>query len=220
MATPKPVFEKILYWEGGYGNDKVDGAGATKFGITLAALLGSPESDKDGDGDTDADDVKLLTKEDAYKIFIEKFWKRWKADSIKNQSVAAFLVDWLYNSGGYGIILPQEVLGVKTDGRVGTLTIDAVNKANQQDLFIRLKRSRLHFIDGIVANSVAKLYYDLKIFNTSGQLPEKGGDIVELLSHKYTGIDFVISNDDLLTYTKKRFELGWKRRINSYTFTP
>ena len=35
------------------------------------------------------------------------FWDRWKADQIKNQSLALLLVDWVWGSGLYGVTKAQ-----------------------------------------------------------------------------------------------------------------
>ena len=69
------------------------------------------------------------------KVLKPHYWDRWKADDIRNQSVANILVDWLYNSGSQGIKIPQRLLSVADDGIVGPETLGAVNAADQKKFF-------------------------------------------------------------------------------------
>ncbi len=75
--------------------------------------------DKDGDGDIDSDDIKILSVDDFMMVLKTYYWDRWQADRIASQSIANFLVDWVYNSGSYGIKIPQKLLHVDDDGVVG-----------------------------------------------------------------------------------------------------
>jgi lysozyme family protein len=138
----------VAKWEGGYVNDPDDKGGATNMGVTLATwkLVGY---DKDNDGDIDSADIRLLTKED-FKAVLQKYWNKWRADEIKNQSVANILVDWYWGSGKWGIVIPQRILGIVQDGVVGPKTIAALNAVDQEQLFEAILAARDKFLDDIV----------------------------------------------------------------------
>lgn len=161
MANFNHVFDKLMKHEGGFVNDPTDKGGATNWGVTLAVWK-SKGYDKDGDGDIDADDVKLLTKDDARAIAKPEYWDKLRADDIKNQSVAEFLHDWAYNSGvSTAAKKIQRIVGVKDDGAIGSITIAAINKANQQWLFESLVASRKAFVEAIVKNNPSqKKFYN------------------------------------------------------------
>jgi lysozyme family protein len=108
----------IAKWEGGYVNDPVDKGGATNMGITLDTWK-HVGYDKNGDGKINETDIKLLNKDD-FKAVLRKYWDKWRADEIKNQSIANILVDWYWGSGKWGIVIPQRILGVIADGVVGS----------------------------------------------------------------------------------------------------
>ena len=91
--------------------------------------------------------LKEITMAEWVDILKTNYWDRWKADEIKNQSIAELLVDWVWTSGKYGIIFPQRVLGVKDDGIVGPITLKTLNDyPNQKELFQKLwDRRKQHF---------------------------------------------------------------------------
>lgn len=137
----------IFKWEGGWSNHKNDKGGATNMGVTIATWK-RHGYDKNRDGVIDAKDLKLITREDAIKI-LRIYWNKWKADQIKNQSIANILVDWVWGSGVNSIKIPQRILGVKQDGIVGPKTIEAVNKYEQKILFDKIHKAREQYFRDI-----------------------------------------------------------------------
>lgn len=152
MANARLYIPKVLKWEGGFVNDKSDRGGATNKGVTIATFK-SMGYDNDADKDIDIEDLKLLTNEQAYQIMKKLYWDKWKADFINNQSVAEQLVDWVWGSGYWGIKIPQIALGLKDDGIVGSLTLSAVNKANQKEFHDLIKSERIKFVNNIVKSN-------------------------------------------------------------------
>ncbi|MDO5858996.1 glycosyl hydrolase 108 family protein [Myroides odoratimimus] len=141
----------IAKWEGGFVNDPLDRGGATNMGITLNTWK-HYGYDKNCDGKIDDKDIKLLTQSD-FKYVLKRYWDKWRADEINNQSVANILVDWYWGSGKWGIIIPQRILGVTADGIVGSKTIAALNATDQQKLFNDVYKAREKFIHDIVKNN-------------------------------------------------------------------
>lgn len=149
MATPDKLIPHILYFEGGMAGN-VDGMICTNSGITLATFRSYYGKNKN------CNDLRNMTREQWMHIFKTGFWDKWQADSIKSQSIANLLVDWLWGSGKYGITYPQQVLGVKVDGIVGPKTLAAINNyPDQKELFQKLwNRRKKHFED--IAKSPSK----------------------------------------------------------------
>jgi lysozyme family protein len=191
MADVNKLIPIIFKWEGNFANDPVDKGGATMCGVTLSTWKDCGY-DKDGDGDIDVDDLKLITKSDIIdKILIPHYWNRWKADIIKNQAVANLLVDWVWASGKWGIILPQRILNVETDGIVGKNTITALNAFNQANLFDAIMLERKLFIQKLLQKSMQD-YKTLYPFCTQ---------------------------KELLNKTQHRFRDGWFNRLNDFKFS-
>ena len=148
----KPI---VLKWEGKYAGN-IDGMICTMKGVTLATY--QKYCKQKGLKCPNCFDLKHIPDEHWEEICKEMFWDKWKADEIKNQSIAQLLVDWVWTSGVYGIKYSQQVLGVKVDGIVGQKTIAAINDyPDQKELFNKLwNRRKKHFEDIAKSPSKAK----------------------------------------------------------------
>jgi len=164
MAEIEPLAKKIFKWEGGCSDDPVDKGGPTNRGVTLSTWR-KVGYDKDGDSDIDIDDIRLLTLDDALMVLKKFYWDRWRADEINNQKVANILVDWLWCSGKWGILIPQRILGLPVDGIVGPVTIQAVNRANPYRFLIQIYNSRVTFILDIIKRDPSQKRFEKGWFN-------------------------------------------------------
>ena len=164
MAKVELLAPKIFKWEAGFVDDPTDHGGATNMGVTLSTWR-QVGYDKDGDGDIGVEDLRLLTKEDATMVLKRFYWDRWLGDQINNQSVANFLVDWLWSSGKWGIVIPQRLLQVPSDGMVGSQTITALNSANQQQFFQTVMGERVKFITALISRDPSQERFRRGWFN-------------------------------------------------------
>ena len=148
MANYRNLIPIILNLEGGFSNNSSDSGGATMKGVTLSTykdfcrMKGKPEPT--------VRELRNISDKEWEEIFKLLYWDKWQADKINNQSIANFLVDWLWNSGKYGIVIPQKVLNVTQDGVVGKVTLWAINSSNQRHLFSLLKAARLEYVRELV----------------------------------------------------------------------
>ena len=148
MADIQKLAPIILKWEGGFANDPDDLGGATNKGVTIATYTQYRKNK--GLPIPSIADLKGISQHEWIDILRSMYWNRWKADSIKNQSIANILVDWVWASGVHGIKRPQRLLEVNDDGVVGTITLNSINHCpNQLQLFDRIKMDRVKFIDEI-----------------------------------------------------------------------
>lgn len=147
MADYKKLIPFILRWEGGFVNDPHDAGGATNKGVTLATYEAYCRAK--GYPRPTVERLRNLTHREWEDIYKTMYWDRWQADHIHHQPIANILVDWLWMSGEYGIKIPQRLLGVDVDGRVGTQTLAAINAQDPRTLFDNLKAARIGFINDI-----------------------------------------------------------------------
>ena len=151
MANHKLLIPFLEKWEGGWSDDPDDNGNKTMKGITLATYIIYCRIE--GYPFPTAERLRNITPEIWEDIFKTMFWDRWKADEIDSQSIANFLVDWYWNSGIWGIKIPQRLLEVKQDGIVGPVTLNAVNSEDLETFFERIKDSRIQYVENIVRNN-------------------------------------------------------------------
>ena len=151
MAKIEPLAKFILSFEGGFVNDPKDHGGATNKGVTIGTWR-QQGYDKNGDGRIDVKDLRLISDADATEILRRCYWRRCRADEIKDQSIANLLVDWLWISGTPAVTITQALLGVPADGIMGKNTLDVLNRPTPEAFFSRLKARRTLYYDRLVTS--------------------------------------------------------------------
>ena len=124
---------------------EADPGGATKYGITQKTL--SAWRNKD----VSIDAVKKLTKDEAIAIYKAQYWHSVRGDDLP-AGVDFCTFDFAVNSGpGRAAMTLQEVVGVKQDGIIGLMTLDAVKRYPEgySKLIAAVCAARLKFMKGL-----------------------------------------------------------------------
>lgn len=142
------VERMISKYEGGYGWDRADPGGPTKYGITcydLAEHLG----EKMNSMAAWAPRVRAMTLETADEIYRTKYAVRCRFDDL-NGGVDCVIFDFGVNSGPpRAIKFSQNIVGVAADGIFGPVTLAAINGMDAQKFINELCDARLHFLHGL-----------------------------------------------------------------------
>ncbi|SMX22103.1 holin-associated N-acetylmuramidase [Boseongicola aestuarii] len=132
MPTVHSIADAILTREGGFVNDPADPGGATKFGVTIHTLrrLGL---DLTGDGRINVADVRVLSRAQARRIFIDHYFTEPRIGWLP-VALQASVFDMNVNAGLWSIRLLQRLssqMGFRTveDGRIGPKTRAQVAEA-------------------------------------------------------------------------------------------
>lgn len=153
MADAQKLIPFILKWEGGFANHPLDKGGPTNKGITFNTYRAFYPGAM-------VEDLKEMTDDQWFNIFVTGYWDLWRADELKNQSIANIVVDWAWASGPITSIKQvQRILGVKADGIVGPTTLRAINNTNQQELFNDIKAARYRFVESIIARDPSQAVF-------------------------------------------------------------
>jgi lysozyme family protein len=160
---PKPdceeLFNKvapiILRHEGGWVNDPNDSGGATNMGITIGTFRDYAQSDL-GIEPT-LENLRMLTKEQATKIYRKRYWEPRGYCELNSLKVALMIYDWSITSGGALAQvnkLLREHYGLNPSRKLDSSVINSV--ANQQDLLERISEIRRAYYTGLAINNGAK----------------------------------------------------------------
>jgi lysozyme family protein len=145
-------FLKAANWtidqhEGGLANTKGDHGGLTKYGISQTA---HPDVD-----------IANLTRDQAIAIYWNEYWRVNRYDEIQNAEIAAKVFDEAVNCGcGQANKLLQravqrvgnDAVHIAVDGRIGPLTLGAVNDHAGDYLLCAFENECIRFHLGIHQN--------------------------------------------------------------------
>jgi len=140
-------------WEGGWSDHPADPGGKTMYGITqatLSAYLGRPATDTE---------IRTLTRQQAVAIYRDRYWKPVAGDELP-AGVDLCVYDFGVNSGPSRAVKSlQAALGLKADGWVGKLTLEALRSRSVRVLIDDLCDRRLAFLKNI-KDKDGKLLWD------------------------------------------------------------
>jgi lysozyme family protein len=140
----KQCLNETLKWEGGYSNDKYDSGGATMRGVTTGRYRAFRKTKG-----LPPRPVKQITDAELNEIYRTYYWKPVWGDSLPpGLDLAVF--DFGVNSGpSRAIKYLQRELGVRADGEMGPITLEAVGKRDVEKIIKALCTSRLAFVKRI-----------------------------------------------------------------------
>lgn len=155
MANAALVIPFIKRWEGGLSKAKTDMASKdpvpdgtgyhTNKGITWTIWR-----KEFGTGAQSIKDFYAMPDSLWNRIYVKYFWSAIKGNDINSQRIADLLANWAWGSGPYRpSIALQKILGVTQDGVIGQQTINALNSANEADVFNKLKAANIAFFDNL-----------------------------------------------------------------------
>lgn len=132
---------ETLKWEGGWSNHKDDPGGPTMRGVIQRVYdawrhrNGLPKRS-----------VRNIEEHELQAIYRENYWQLVRGDELP-PGVDLCVFDYGVNSGpSRSISHLQEVLGVKIDGFMGPVTLDAVNAADPVEIVNKLCARRRKFV--------------------------------------------------------------------------
>lgn len=136
--------EQTLKWEGGYSNDKYDPGGATMHGV-IQRVYDAYRARKN----LPKRDVRLITLAEEQEIYRHSYWDEVRADELP-AGVDLAVFDFGVNSGpSRAVKAMQRALGVKADGLIGQITLDAIAAADPDELVEGIMRQRRSFLKQI-----------------------------------------------------------------------
>jgi lysozyme family protein len=137
------AFDAVLRHEGGYVDHPADPGGATNLGITRATLARWRKRA------VSKAEVKALTRSEAAAIYRAFYWDEIAGDALPDGLDFA-VFDYCINSGpGRAARALQSVAGVRPDGRVGKITLAAVNAHDSAALISAYCHKRLGFLESL-----------------------------------------------------------------------
>ncbi len=132
MTDVRKLATEIVAREGGFVNDPDDPGGATKWGVTVHTMrrLGI---DLNRDGKVDAQDVRLLSRDQAVEIYMEHYFRRPRIAELP-AALHATVFDMHVNAGSNAIRLLQQLFAdmgfeISVDGAIGPQTIRVAHQA-------------------------------------------------------------------------------------------
>lgn len=130
------AFDKLLGHEGGYVNHPDDPGGETNWGITIRVAR---ENGYNGS-------MREMPQSVAKEIYRKRFWVPIYGDLLPS-TIRYAMFDAAVNSGvGQAARWLQRAVGVADDGRIGQVTLRAVNQANPDKLLRSILSQRLQFM--------------------------------------------------------------------------
>ncbi|MET3924623.1 glycoside hydrolase family 108 protein [Devosia sp. 2618] len=131
---------EVLKHEGGWADHPKDPGGATMKGVTLATYR------RYRPGATKAQ-LRAITDAELQRIYREGYWDAVRGDDLPaGLDLAVF--DFAVNSGpGRAAIYLQNIIGVAPDGKIGPITLKAVEKHSVASLINELCSHRLAFLE-------------------------------------------------------------------------
>lgn len=149
VSDYQPFVERMIErYEGGYGWDKRDPGGPTKYGITCYDLAEYEGKPMDSMAEW-APIVRAMTIATADQIYQEKYATACQFNAL-NPGKDVEIFDFGVNSGpSRAIKTAQQLCSVAVDGVLGPITLAAINAYDPTSFINDMSAARLRFLEGL-----------------------------------------------------------------------
>lgn len=138
-----PCTNRVLAHEGGYTNNPNDPGGPTNWGITIY------DARKYWKPNVTIAEMRSMPVSVAIDIYEKMYWDKLQADALPG-GVDYTVFDYGVNSGvSRSAKVLQRVVGVKDDGKIGNITISAVEKFKPSDIILAVNDERMKFLKSL-----------------------------------------------------------------------
>lgn len=136
----------IIQHEGGYVNNPADPGGETRWGISKAQYPSI--------------DIQHLTLDEAAAIYARDYWRPLLLDQVNSMRLRWKIFDIAVQRGPVkAAMVVQGILGVPQDGKIGSQTIVALNKAIPTDLLYQLSYAQIdHYVSRVIKDSTQLVF--------------------------------------------------------------
>ena len=139
ISNYSTCLEIILEHEGGFVNHPKDPGGVTNHGVTKRVY------DEWIGKNSTVEEMRNLTHEDVAPIYKKNYWDRAKCDQLPS-GVDLSVFDWGVNSGvSRSAKALQRIVGVKQDGGIGPMTLQAVSEVEAEEIIEQMHYMRDNF---------------------------------------------------------------------------
>jgi lysozyme family protein len=145
-------------------------------------------------------DMRNMPAATARSIYKTRFWDDIRGDEIRSQAVANIFFDGRVNHGRTGTKIMQRVLKIPADGVVGPQTLQAINRANPEQLYIAYREARRAFYYELAERSPSLSVFLQGWFNRLATFNEYTGGAVAIGGGAIIALVIVYLISDLKTY--------------------
>ena len=152
MSKFQTALTQTLAHEGGYQTNPNDPGNYNSRGELVGTNWGisAPRLEKHTGKPPTAEEMKALPIGVAAQIY-RSYWEAIRGDEIENPKVAALLFDMAVNHGPRSAArLVQRIVGLKTDGKIGPMTLAAINAKGEAEMVGRLIGERIGLYRAII----------------------------------------------------------------------
>lgn len=148
----------VLRHEGGLVDNPNDPGGITDYGVSLRWLKSKGlAGDLNHDGDVNAEDIKLMTREDAIGFYQKYWWGAYHYGNVTAQVTANKIFDTAVNMGApRAHKFAQKIVGVTEDGVLGPKSYAEINAMSSIRFVMSYQTLQAQFYRDIVASNPAR----------------------------------------------------------------